>query len=52
MVGLMKSMDAMKPLTRFMMVLKTYTKECLHRAPAHTHGQAFGTSKAVGICLI
>ena len=29
MVGRMKSMEAMKPFTKFMMVLKMYTKECL-----------------------
>ena len=29
MVGRMKSMEAMKPFTAFMMVLKMYTKECL-----------------------
>ena len=30
MVGRMKSMEAMKPLRKFMIVLKMYTKECLH----------------------
>ena len=35
MVGRMKSMDAMKPFTKFMMVLKMYTKECLQCMSKH-----------------